>query len=153
MEQELVALIGHRARQVRRLFFNRRGQVDESVGALEIVWDGGAITRIDTRPDWSLLISDRAWTDPFDQPAVPVDPRSVAETGRWARYDVSLRPEFRPIIGHSLRAVAVRDSEIGQPVEVDLAFPSATITIRSVGGEPIVNVYPETLPDPRPGTA
>lgn len=127
---------------VRRLFFHRQGQVDESCGAVEFVWEDRSVTRIDTRSDWSLSISDREWTDPFAQTPSPVDPSWVSVQGKWQRHDVSRRPEYLPVIGRPLRAVSVINSGVGQPVGVDLEFAGSTVSVRSVGGEPLVEVIP-----------
>lgn len=126
--------VGRSLMAVRRLIFDAPTGGDGAEGAVEFLWDDRSTLRVDAVRQ-RLSVTDRPWSDPFEDGAIPVPGAEVARVGRWARQDVSRSGPFDRLIGRVLTAATADDARVvlgfgGPEVEVSLPDVDPLVTVR-----------------------
>jgi hypothetical protein len=104
-----------------RIFYNYQGEIDEEAGALEFQFHNSSTVLLDSGSDGEALFwSSTPWADPFSGPLSEENQQFIAEHGRWHRFDVSERVEYRDIVGKEINDVELLRSDFGKIVGVVL---------------------------------
>ena len=94
-------VIGLTVLGIRRVFYELRGEMNQTVGALELNLSEGRTLLLDAGPDGeSLKLQEQAWEDPFAEERLTPENRAfIARSGKWTAVDVSDDPAYRPVLG------------------------------------------------------
>ncbi len=98
-------LLGRHCSRLRRTFHRFRGVFDTSRGPLEITWADGGHLLLDVSADWTLQLSEHAWSETFA--AMPAEERELmeSEVGVWICADVSSEEPYASLVGRRLDSV------------------------------------------------
>lgn len=140
MEHALLeAAVGTRLATARRIHWTHGDRVEEEMGPLELVFDGGPTLVLITGSDgeWAR-VDPRPWIDFMEDDPSDED-REYAEThGRMRRIDVSALPGYADAVGRTLDAVRWLATGWGSLSGVEMAFGPARLTFVSWGDEEYV---------------
>lgn len=89
------AFLGRKVVRVFRIFYECHGELDDTVGDLEIEFEGGKTLHLGGRVGEHLYVCTTPWVDPFAGELDAENLDYVREYGRFVRTDCS---ELRPFI-------------------------------------------------------
>ncbi len=102
----LQACTGRTITGIRRVWFEIRGQYDQTVGPLEITFDDGATVVLDAAANGqSLVVKMGTWDDPFEGKMTPENRQFVRSSGKWSAVDVRHESPYGDLIGERLTGV------------------------------------------------
>lgn len=96
-------LKGSSIAQIRRIFYEFKGVLDDSFGGLEITTSQGDVFYLDCAGDGERLsVSRTAWEDPFQGPLSAENQAYVDEFGKAAAVDVSAVEPYSALLGETV---------------------------------------------------
>ncbi|MFL5383170.1 MAG: hypothetical protein ACJ8GN_11685 [Longimicrobiaceae bacterium] len=129
-------LIGARLEGIARAFHEQGGEVDESTGALELVFEGGRVLHLTTATNGeSVRVAGGPWVDPIADPEAEIDAAWAREHGRRVRVDVSARPGYAGAVGARLSLTRWLGNEHQSVAGVEMHFYDAVLTFVSWGDD------------------
>lgn len=106
MLNALEACIGRMLTGIRRVWYEFRGQVDQTVGALELTFDDGATVVLDSGANGqSLRVTLGSWRDPFEGELTPENQQFVESSGKWSGFDVRDEAPYVDLVGERLTRI------------------------------------------------
>jgi hypothetical protein len=85
---------------VRRVWYVLRGEIDRSVGPIELAFADGSVLLLDAGPDGeALAVSTARWVDPFAPPLSHENERFVETSGKWTAFNVSDVTPYSALVG------------------------------------------------------
>jgi hypothetical protein len=139
----LKQLVGRQLVRLSRIFYICSGQVERGTGPIEFEFEGGRIVHLKVGGDGeSLVVEDRPWQDPFDDPISQENEEWIAEHGKWARFDVSGWPEFMNYIGRNLTSILPLYAFGGGLCGARLVFDDQVLDFAAVADEAYVFTGP-----------
>lgn len=124
--EPLLQAAGQPISRIRRIHYTIDGVANTDFGLLELTI-GGRVLLIDNASDGETLrVVGDEWQDPFTEPMSPENREFVAQSGKWAAYDVSGDREFAGLIGDVLQGV--------EPI-TNPADKVVGVVLRTAGGE------------------
>ncbi len=106
MLHRLQACTGRTITSIRRVWFEIRGQYDQTVGPLEITFDDGATVVLDAAANGqSLVVKLGTWEDPFEGKMTPENRQFVQSSGKWSAVDVRHESPYLDLVGERLTCV------------------------------------------------
>jgi hypothetical protein len=102
----LQACTGRTITGIRRVWFEIRGQYDQTVGPLEITFDSGDTVVLDAAANGqSLVVKLGTWEDPFEGKMTPENRQFVQASGKWSAVDVRHESPYVDLVGERLTCV------------------------------------------------
>jgi hypothetical protein len=91
-----------------RLKYEVNGRiVSGNDGSVEIVFDDGALLRVDSGPSGDTVrLRDDPWSDPFSGQLSRENEEFVRKAGKWTRFDMSDDEQFADLIGRDISDIA-----------------------------------------------
>lgn len=88
------------------MWFEFRGQYDQTVGPLEMTFDNGAAVVLDAAANGqSLVVKVGTWEDPFEGKMTPENRQFVQSSGKWSAVDVRHASPYVDLVGERLTGV------------------------------------------------
>jgi hypothetical protein len=137
----LASLVGDSATRIRRAFHEYHGEVDKSVGELELTLASTRLIRLGVgRGGEALAVSSEPLRDAFDGPLSAENAAYVSESGKWTIFDLSDSPDYREVIGTPITDAAPIESPRGILVGVILQTSTRSMTVQVEFDDLIVTV-------------
>ncbi len=110
-------VVGRSVVRVRRIFYVHAGEVNRTVGAIELLFHDGSIIYLDGGSDGqSLVVKSAPWIDPFEGVLTPENEEFVRTHGKWTRFDVSNEEEYEGLIGKAVDSIDLIQTPRGKVV-------------------------------------
>ena len=135
----LEAAVGTRLAATRRIHWTHGGRVDDTMGPLELVFDGGPTLLLITGSggEWVRVDPD-PWIDFVEADPTDENRAYAEEHGKLSRIDASALPGYADAVGRPLEAVRWLATGWGSVGGVEMAFGPARLTFVSWGDEEYV---------------
>lgn len=115
--------LGHRLVKANRIFFEIQGQLDKSVGALELEFDNCCLYLHGASDGETLLVDNKSWQDPFKEPLSPENHAFIKKYGKYAKISTN---SFE-IMGKVLTQFCLIQNQFGTIAGLELVFENSSI--------------------------
>lgn len=139
-ESLLVALVGCSVQVIARRFYTLGPEVDDTRGALHLAFSSDRVLNVDTAADWTLVLADEPWVEPFREPLSDDNRRFIEAGGRWTAHDVSAQEPYRDLVGSRLASYACTTNGYNEWKGLDLRFEDGLLLRAIAGSELAIEV-------------